>query len=90
MMNGWLMLDGVAVIRGDGLNPALREILATRAAIEGFPSYIVEIAKLRGELSSQAGPVPAPAITGALPENVVHFPGRASNMFNPLSHRRTD
>ena len=75
MMNGWLILDRLAAGRGDGLDPALRELLDARAAIGGPANNIVEIAKLRGGPARQAGPVPAPAITGVLPENVVRFPG---------------
>ena len=77
MMNGWLMLDRLAAAHGDGLSPAFREMLNTRAKIEGSPGNIVEIANLRGEPAGQSGPVPVPAITGALPENVVRFPHRA-------------
>lgn len=77
MMNGWLMLDRLAVAHGDGLNPALRKMLDTRAAVEGVSGNIVEIAKLRGDPAVQSGPLPAPAITGVLPENVVRFPGCA-------------
>lgn len=77
MMNGWLMLDRLAAAHGDGLNPALRELLDARAAIESPAGNIVEIAMLRGEPVGQSGPVPAPAITGPLPENIVRFPCRA-------------
>lgn len=77
MMNGWLMLDRLAAADGDGLNPTLREMLDDRAAIESPAGNIVEIAKLRGEPARQSGPVPAPAITGPLPENIVRFSRRA-------------
>ena len=75
MINGWLMLDRLAAEHGDGLSPALRELLDARADIESPAGNIVEIARLRGEPPRQSGPVPAPAVTGVLPENVVRFPG---------------
>lgn len=77
MMNGWLMLDRLAAAHGDGLNPALREMLDARAAVDSPTGNIVEIAKLRGDLARQSGPVPAPAIIGPLPGNIVRFPRRA-------------
>jgi hypothetical protein len=73
MMNGWLALDRLAAERGDGLNPALRDLLDARAAIGGSSVNVVDIAPMRGDTLGQSGPVPAGKVVGPLPKNVIRF-----------------
>lgn len=74
MMNGWMALDRLAAERGDGLDPALRELLDARAATNHPAINIVDMTERRGE--RQSGPVARTRLPGRLPENVIRFPGR--------------
>lgn len=65
----------IANERGDGLHPALRELLESRHAIEA-DARIVDLASSRTGSMSQAGPNPIAQGGGFCPGNVVGFRGK--------------
>ncbi|MCT7375287.1 hypothetical protein [Chelativorans salis] len=65
-------LHHMAATRGDGLRPELLALLRHRTAIEANPKVV--------EIGTQAGPSPMPALTGALPGNVLPFPAAAGGL----------
>ncbi|MHB2264930.1 hypothetical protein [Aliihoeflea sp. PC F10.4] len=60
-----------AVTRGDGLHPALRELLESRQAIE-TDTRVIDLASRTGSMT-QAGPNPVPRDDEFRPGNVVGF-----------------
>ena len=73
-MNGWMALDDMARPRGDGLAPAMRELMLRHAGA----ANVVDLAQRRGDPTVQAGPTPRPDVPAHLPHNVVRFPNRPS------------
>lgn len=67
-------LHGLAAPRGDGLRSELLEFLRNRGeTVEANPA-VTEICRHREATPIQAGPNPAPDLTGVLGGNVLRFP----------------
>lgn len=70
-MTALLALHTLAAQRGDGLHPALRALMETRVLVAA--GTIAELAQLGPNPHIQAGPHPASAVTGELPQGVHRF-----------------
>jgi len=70
-MTALLALHTLAAQRGDGLHPALRALMETRALVAA--GTIADLAQRCADPHIQAGPHPASDVTGELPQGVHRF-----------------
>lgn len=84
-MSYLLALHQLAVARGDGLHPALLDLMQHRACrIEADPQ-VVDIAAVRDNGFQQAGPCPGGRAPHFLPGNVIPFAPRTEPAARPAA-----